>query len=122
MTPLQQNIMRVLRQANALTAGEICLAVTANRKDVQPALHDLDEAGHVMMRNGFYRASEAARAQMACPAQPMTRPGEPEQYPFAPMSEEWRQSMDESPLKALGEEAVKRVAAEMNDLEGERHD
>lgn len=63
MTPLQQNILRVLRQANALTAGEIAHAVTADRGAVQAALHEMDDAGAVLLRNGFYRLSESERAK-----------------------------------------------------------
>lgn len=58
---LGENIMRVMRQANALTVTEIALAVTAHRDCVQAALHHLDDAGKVILRNGFYRASEAAK-------------------------------------------------------------
>lgn len=61
MTPLKQNIMRVLRSANALTAGEIAMDITAHRDVVQAALHELDDSGHVLMRHGFYRVSEFAR-------------------------------------------------------------
>lgn len=63
MTPLQQNILRVLRQANALTTAEVAMAVTAHREPVQAALHQLDDAGQVMMRNGFYRIAEAAKQE-----------------------------------------------------------
>lgn len=63
MTPLQQNILRVLRRANALTPGEIAHEVTADRQSVQEALHELDDAGAVLLRNGFYRLSESERAK-----------------------------------------------------------
>jgi len=63
MTTLHQKILSELRQANALTASEIAIAVTAHRDMVQAVLHDLDDWGHVIMRNGFYRASEAAKVE-----------------------------------------------------------
>lgn len=61
MTPLQQDIMRLLRTTNALTVPEISSSVTHPCQAVQEALHGLDDAGQVFMRNGFYRASEFAR-------------------------------------------------------------
>jgi len=61
MTLLQQNILRALRQANALTASEIARDIEAHRDQVQAALHAMDDAGQVIMRNGFYRLAEAAR-------------------------------------------------------------
>jgi len=63
MTELQTRIMRELAQANALTCGEICRAIGTTHDATQTALHGLDEAGQVFMRNGFYRASAAALAQ-----------------------------------------------------------
>jgi predicted transcriptional regulator len=63
MTTLHKNILSELRQANALTTTEIAKAVNANRDVVQAALHDLDDEGHVIMRNGFYRTSEAAKVE-----------------------------------------------------------
>lgn len=65
MTILKNNILSELRQANALTTTEIALAVNAHRDLVQEALHDLDDEGHVIMRNGLYRASEAAKAHQS---------------------------------------------------------
>ena len=62
MTTLHKSILAELRQANALTATEIAKAVNAHRDLVQEALHDLDDEGKVIMRNGFYRASEAAKS------------------------------------------------------------
>jgi len=62
MTTLHQSILAELRQANALTTTEIAEAVNAHRDVVQAALHQLDDEGQVIMRNGLYRASEAAKA------------------------------------------------------------
>ena len=62
MTTLHQNILAALTQAEVLTTTEIAIAVNAHRKHVQEALHDLDDEGQVIMRNGLYRASEAAKA------------------------------------------------------------
>ena len=66
MTPLEQAIMRELRQANALTSLEIAAAINEPADAVQAALHSLDDAGCVIMRNGFYRLSEAARCRSPC--------------------------------------------------------
>jgi len=63
MTTLHKSILAELRQANALTTTEIAIAVNARRDHVQEALHDLDDEGQVIMRNGFYRASEAAKVE-----------------------------------------------------------
>jgi len=63
MTTLHKNILAELRQANALTATEIAKAVNARRDCVQAALHHLDDAGKVILRNGFYRTSEAAKVE-----------------------------------------------------------
>jgi len=65
MTTLHKNIISELRQANALTTTEIAIAVNAHQDLVQEALHDLDDEGQVIMRNGFYRASEAAKAHQS---------------------------------------------------------
>ena len=35
----------------------------ADRDKVQAALHQMDDAGDVLMRNGIYRISERARAE-----------------------------------------------------------
>jgi len=64
MTNLEQNILAALTQANALTAGEIARDILAHRDVVQEALHELDDAGHVTMRNGFYCLSEAAKERV----------------------------------------------------------
>ena len=63
MTTLHQNILAALTQAEVLTTTEIAKAVNAYRDHVQAALHQLDDEGHVIMRNGFYRASEAAKVE-----------------------------------------------------------
>ena len=62
MTELDTRIMSALAQANALTVPEICRDADSAREATQRALHTLDDAGHVILRNGFYRLSEAARA------------------------------------------------------------
>jgi len=65
MTKLHQNILAALTQAEVLTTTEIAKAVNAHRDLVQEALHDLDDEGQVIMRNGLYRASEAAKAHQS---------------------------------------------------------
>jgi len=49
----------------ATTVPQICKAVVAHRDEVQAALHEMDDAGKVMMRNGFYRLSVAKARDMA---------------------------------------------------------
>jgi len=61
MTTLQQNILRSLRQANALTASEIARDIAAHRDQVQAALHQMEDTGQVIMKNGLYRLAEAER-------------------------------------------------------------
>jgi len=61
MTPLQQNILSAIGQANALTASEIARDIGAHRDQVQAALHQMDDAGQVIIKNGFYRLAEAAK-------------------------------------------------------------
>jgi len=45
----------------SFTAGEIAAAVERPLEAVQIALHQLDDAGRVVMRNGWYQLSEAKR-------------------------------------------------------------
>ena len=61
MTALHTAILTALRASNcALTAREIRSAIPGwvHIRDVQAALHRLDDAGSVMMRNGFYTLSK----------------------------------------------------------------
>jgi len=62
MTELATRILAALAQANALTTAEIARDIDADTQATQCALHALDDAGHVRMRNGLYRLTEAARA------------------------------------------------------------
>jgi DNA-binding transcriptional regulator PaaX len=74
MTELDTRILGHLATANALTGPEIAQDLGAAIDATRAALHRLDDAGHVLMRNGLYRLSEAARAARQHPD--MTRPGD----------------------------------------------
>ena len=72
MTPLQAAAVNYLRTVPAAQAHEI--AAHIRRADTAPAfnlpalyaaLHGLDDAGQVLMRGGWYRLSEAAKAGAA---------------------------------------------------------
>ena len=43
--------------------ASVWLGREVSRAEAQAALHKLDDAGRVLMRNGFYRLSEAERAR-----------------------------------------------------------
>ena len=63
MTRLECNIVNFLRtNEGAWTVAEIAQNITAHGPDVQLALHKLDDAGWVNMRNGLYQASARAMA------------------------------------------------------------
>jgi len=58
---LHDRIKRLLRQANALTLTEIAMEVGAHRVDTVQALHELQDADEVILRDGFCRIAEKAR-------------------------------------------------------------
>jgi hypothetical protein len=66
---LQHNILSYLRLVPAADVAMICedMQAIGNRNatpdKVQPALHALDDAGLVLMKNGVYRLSEWAKQQ-----------------------------------------------------------
>lgn len=61
---LQAQIVAIMARLPMMsyTAGEIAGALDGvHRDDVQAALRRMDDAGRVLMRNGWYRLSEAER-------------------------------------------------------------
>ena len=52
------DILSYLRQAGG-DAADIAQVLGASAREVQNILHTLDDSGHVIMRNGLYRLSEA---------------------------------------------------------------
>lgn len=63
MTDLEDDIICTLAFCpSVMSTAEIAEIVERPREEVQAALHRLDDAGHVLMRGGLYRASEATRA------------------------------------------------------------
>jgi len=61
MTELETMIMAAIPPGFALRTAAIRDAVGASHIAVQHALHRLDDAGHVIMRQGYYQLSEAAK-------------------------------------------------------------
>lgn len=65
---IEGDIMREVRAANAaMTVLEIQWAIGSvyTLREVQAALHRLDDAGELHMRNGFYSLTEKARRDSA---------------------------------------------------------
>ena len=66
---MQHNILSYLRLAPAADIAMICEDIqaignaSATPDKVPPALHALDDAGLVLMKNGVYRFSEWAKQQ-----------------------------------------------------------
>jgi predicted transcriptional regulator len=63
MTNLKAQIKTQLLDG-ASTAQEIADDINATSAHVQAALIEMDDAGDVLMRNGWYRLSERARGAM----------------------------------------------------------
>lgn len=49
---------------NTFTAKSLAVRLKHSRDDVQKALHILDDNGAVILRNGFYRLSEASKGKL----------------------------------------------------------
>ena len=67
MTTLDAQILAVLRLPDRWTAASIAGRILADTgrsipaERIQRRLHAMDDDGRVLMRNGFYRLSEAER-------------------------------------------------------------
>lgn len=61
MSDLHRSIISALYMIPASDAATLAQDLGEHPRAVQEALHALDDSGHVTMRNGIYRLSEAAR-------------------------------------------------------------
>lgn len=62
MTTMKDQIKTTLRNI-AATATEIAETIKADPAEVQATLIEMDDAGDVLMRNGWYRLSEHGKEQ-----------------------------------------------------------
>jgi len=60
---MKQYILIYLFQNESASAGTIAQEIGKHPREVQDLLIQMDEDGDVLMRNGIYRISEAARAR-----------------------------------------------------------
>jgi len=60
---MKQYILIYLFQNESASAGKIAQEIGKHPREVQDLLIQMDEDGDVLMRNGIYRISEAARAR-----------------------------------------------------------
>lgn len=60
---MKQDILIYLFTAHGASAGEIALGVSGHPREVQDLMIEMDDAGEVIMRNGFYRLSEISRSK-----------------------------------------------------------
>jgi len=59
---LERDILSCLDIVGTTDADDLANILGASPRAVQDALHRLDDAGHVLMRLGMYRLSEAHKA------------------------------------------------------------
>ena len=62
LTTLERDILTCFEMIGATDAEDLSSILGESPRAVQDALIRLDDAGHVLMRNGWYRLSEAYRA------------------------------------------------------------
>lgn len=60
---MKQDILIYLFQNESASAGTIAQEIGGHPREVQDLLIEMDDAGEVLMKNGFYRISAAARAR-----------------------------------------------------------
>ena len=60
---MKQDILIYLFTAHGASAGEIAHGISGHPREVQELLIEMDDGGEVIMRNGFYRLSEASRSK-----------------------------------------------------------
>lgn len=60
---MKENILIYLFKVQAASAATIAQEIGAHPREVQELLIKMDDAGDVLMKNGIYRISEAARAK-----------------------------------------------------------
>lgn len=61
LTELDREILIYLRIVGSTDVEDIAEVLSVSERSVQEALHKLDDSGHVIMRCGWYRISEAAK-------------------------------------------------------------
>ena len=59
LTTLERDILTCIEIVGATDADDISDILGENPREVQEALHSLDDRGYVIMRLGWYRLSEA---------------------------------------------------------------
>ena len=62
LSELDREILTYLGIVGGTDAADIAEVLGVSEHSVQQALHKLDDEGHVMMRLGWYRLSEAQKA------------------------------------------------------------
>lgn len=62
LSELDREILTYLGIVGGTDAADIAEVLGVSEHSVQEALHKLDDEGHVMMRLGWYRLSEAQKA------------------------------------------------------------
>jgi DNA-binding Lrp family transcriptional regulator len=62
LSDLDRGILSCLDAVGTTDADDLSSILGASPRAVQEALHKLDDAGHVLMRLGMYRLSEAHKA------------------------------------------------------------
>ena len=60
---MKQDILIYLFQHESASAGTIAQEIGGHPREVQDLLIEMDDAGDVLMKNGIYRISAAARAR-----------------------------------------------------------
>jgi Mn-dependent DtxR family transcriptional regulator len=61
LSDLEREILTYLGIVGGTDAEDIAEVLNVSQRSVQEALHKLDDDGHVMMRLGWYRLSEAQK-------------------------------------------------------------
>jgi len=62
LTTLERDILQCIEIVGATDADDLSNILGERPRAVQNALINLDDLGHVLMRNGIYRVSEAHKA------------------------------------------------------------
>jgi predicted transcriptional regulator len=62
LTELERDILICLNMVGITDLDDLSDILGISERAAQEALHKLDDAGYVLMRNGWYRLSEAYKA------------------------------------------------------------
>jgi Mn-dependent DtxR family transcriptional regulator len=60
---MRDDIIAYFRIIPAASAEMVASELGFDPREVQNILHELDDNGHLLMRNGFYRLSEAEKSR-----------------------------------------------------------